>query len=84
MMIERRSIWARSSDTSVLKARSSEEYTNTQIPIGLRLGVRGGLQGFFGEVYAHIGYAIGSGAVLPELNTTPLFMSVGVGLGGGW
>jgi hypothetical protein len=63
---------------------TSEEYTNTQIPIGLRLGVRGGLQGFFGEVYAHIGYAIGSGAVLPELNTTPLFMSVGVGLGGGW
>jgi hypothetical protein len=64
-----------------------------QFPLGVALGYRGGLRGYFAEIYGRLGYSIGGGQ---EINggddsdynvseTTPLYVFVGVAfLGFGW
>ena len=66
------------------------EASKLQVPVGLQLGLRGGLDGFFGELFIQAGYAIGSGdfySISPNetVKTSPLYFSLGLGLlGFGW
>lgn len=77
------------SGVSTGAASSSADFSRVQVPIGLRAGVRGGLQGYFGEIFTHVGYAIGNGELLStpsgKLNSEPLYFGVGFSfLGFGW
>ena len=63
--------------------------SKVQVPIGLQTGVRGGLDGFFGELFLQAGYNLGSGNFYPTsegmVKTSPLYFSLGLGiLGFGW
>ena len=65
------------------------DHTQLQFPIGLRAGLRGGLDGYFGELFAQAGYAIGSGPLYELEGETyqgrPLYLMVGFSfLGFGW
>lgn len=60
-----------------------------QVPIGVRAGLRGGLDGYFGEVFVQAGYALGSGELYTDhgetVQTTPLYFSIGGSfIGFGW
>ena len=60
-----------------------------QVPIGIRMGMRGGLDGYFGELFVQAGYALGNGILYKAdgdiVKTTPLYFSVGGSfLGFGW
>ena len=57
-----------SSTSSNSYTRYTDEGNGVVIPIGLRLGVRGALEGGYADIYVGLGYAIGSGA---ELTTAP-------------
>ena len=68
---------------------SSGDIAHLQFPIGLRAGVRGGLEGYFGEVFTHVGYAIGNGTLQTNsagnLSSEPLYFGLGFSfLGFGW
>ncbi len=68
---------------------ASGDFSRVQVPIGLRVGVRGGLDGYFGEIFTHVGYAIGNGELVStssgKVNSAPLFFGVGFSfLGFGW
>jgi hypothetical protein len=66
------------------------DHTRVQFPLGIRVGVRGGLDGYFGELFAQAGYAIGNGTIFhsPDgvtMATTPLYFTLGFSfLGVGW
>lgn len=65
------------------------EISKLQFPIGVRAGVRGGLDGYFAELFTQVGYAIGSGELYMQegkaVNSSPLYMCVGFSfLGFGW
>lgn len=68
---------------------SSGDIAHLQFPIGLRAGVRGGLEGYFGEVFTHVGYAIGNGTLSATpsgpLKSEALYFGLGFSfLGFGW
>lgn len=69
---------------------ASGDYPFVTLPIGLRTGVRGGLEGYYAELFLQAGYSIGSGELVryPEggvLESKPLFFGIGVSfLGFGW
>lgn len=76
-------------DVSTGAASSSADFSRVQVPIGLRAGVRGGLEGYFGEIFTHVGYAIGNGELVTtasgKLNSEALYFGVGFSfLGFGW
>jgi hypothetical protein len=57
------------------------------VPVGLRMGVRGGLARFYADAYAGIGYNIGSGKPLTEGARDHAFQApfcFGVDFGWGW
>lgn len=67
--------------------------TRALIPVGLRVGVRGGLRGFYGDVYCSAGYRFNAGSPLFDGTGLPavdnatlrnLVFSFGIALGGGW
>ncbi len=63
--------------------------SRTQIPVGLRMGVRGGLQGYFAELFFQAGYNLGNGELYSSkegaVSSKPLFMGLGFSfLGFGW
>ncbi len=65
------------------------EASKIQVPIGIRVGLRGGLDGYFGELFVQAGYALGNGILYKAdgdiVKTTPLYFSVGGSfLGFGW
>ena len=65
------------------------EAKRLQVPIGLRAGLRGGLDGYFGELFVQAGYAIGNGnyyvADGKQVKSSPLFLGLGFSfLGFGW
>jgi hypothetical protein len=65
------------------------EISHMQFPVGLRAGVRGGLEGYFAEIYVQAGYAIGNGFLFNgedgPVNSSPTFFGVGFSfLGVGW
>lgn len=66
------------------------ELTRGQVPIGLQVGVRGGLPGYFAEVKVKVGYNLGNGELdvegtSSEVSTAPLYWGVGISyLGIGW
>jgi hypothetical protein len=67
----------------------SVEVSHVQIPVGLRAGLRGGLDGYFGELFVQGGYAIGNGELYRNsagsVNSAPLYFMVGLSfLGFGW
>lgn len=60
-----------------------------QVPVGIRMGLRGGLDRYFGELFIQAGYALGNGKFYKAdgviVKTTPLYFSVGGSfLGFGW
>ncbi|MBS1941478.1 MAG: hypothetical protein JST38_11460 [Bacteroidetes bacterium] len=66
-----------------------KDHTKLQFPIGLRAGVRGGLDGYFAELFAQAGYMIGNGQLYTsegeQVSTSPVFLSIGFSfLGFGW
>lgn len=68
---------------------TSVDFSRVQVPIGLRAGVRGGLEGYFGEIFTHVGYAIGNGELVStssgKVNSEALYFGVGFSfLGFGW
>lgn len=78
-----------STDVYNSATRLTEDVGRTQLPIGLQIGLRGGLPGFFGELHVKAGYNIGNGEFgdgLPNApSTTPLYLSLGLSyLGFGW
>ncbi len=63
--------------------------SHVQVPIGLRAGLRGGLAGYFGELFVQGGYAIGHGELFRTttgaVNSAPLYFGFGLSfLGFGW
>lgn len=78
----------------VQSIKATERYptvnaSKVQVPIGLQLGLRGGLDGFFGELFLQAGYNLGSGTMYSNsegpVKTAPIYFSLGVGLlGFGW
>lgn len=65
------------------------EVSNIQIPVGLRTGVRGGLDGYFAEIFVQAAYNIGNGVLYngPEgpVKSSPMYFGVGFSfLGFGW
>ncbi len=65
------------------------EVKKLQVPVGLRAGLRGGLDGYFGELFVQAGFAIGSGDFYvsngKQVKSSPLFFGVGLSfLGFGW
>ncbi|MBX2973811.1 MAG: hypothetical protein KF797_11970 [Flavobacteriales bacterium] len=65
------------------------ELEATQIPIGLRMGVRGGLQGFYADLFATVYYAAGDARLSRELgradpSPSPLGIALGLHMGIGW
>ncbi len=65
------------------------EISHVQFPVGLRAGVRGGLDGYFGELYVQAGYSIGSSFLFngtdAPVNSSATFFGVGLSfLGFGW
>lgn len=63
--------------------------SKVQVPIGLQLGLRGGLDGFFGELFLQAGYNLGNGDLYSTgdgmVRTAPVYFSLGLGiLGFGW
>ena len=77
------------SSTGGYSSSRNFEATKLQVPIGVQLGVRGGLDGYFGELFVQTGYAIGNG-ILYSINTetattTPLYFGIGFSfIGFGW
>ena len=68
---------------------SAGDVSHLQFPIGLRAGLRGGLEGYFGELFTHVGYAIGNGELVStssgKVNSAPLYFGLGFSfLGFGW
>jgi hypothetical protein len=68
---------------------ASSDISRLQFPVGLRAGVRGGLDGYFGELFTHVGYAIGNGELVStssgKLNSEALYFGLGFSfLGFGW
>ncbi len=70
--------------TAIVGNGGYEKLKRTGWPLGLRFGLRGALDGVFFEGYGNIGYVIGNGALSERIYTQPLYMSFGIGLGGGW
>lgn len=61
----------------------------TMVPVGVRLGLRGALEGFHADLYAGVGYNIGSGRSLtaddrPVMHLRTMTYCIGVDLGLGW
>ncbi|MFT3884740.1 MAG: hypothetical protein QM724_04725 [Flavobacteriales bacterium] len=62
------------------------------VPIGLRIGIRSDLDGFYGDFYFGVGYQLGGGDALlpqPELSEVPstlanLTWTLGYAFGFGW
>jgi hypothetical protein len=78
-----------SGSTSTGISSASGEFSHLQFPIGLRAGLRGGLEGYFGEIFTHVGYALGNGTLVPTssggMNSEALYFGVGFSfLGFGW
>ena len=77
-------------NSSGYSAYLQTEHTHVQFPIGIRTGVRGGLDGYFGELFAQVGYAIGNGSIYRTsegvtVGTSPLYFTLGFSfLGVGW
>lgn len=64
-----------------------KSYAHLQMPVGLRMGVRGGLEGFFAEAFFQVGYAIGAGGEEypgSSYSYDPLFVGLGFSIGAGW
>lgn len=59
-------------------------YSRTQFPVGLRLGVRGPLDGNFAELFGQFGYVLGNGTLAGDMRTNPLCISIGFCYGTGW
>ena len=75
--------------TSVYTGKEYEDVSRTQIPVGLQIGVRGGLPGYFGELKLKVGYCLASGSLggvgNAEVSTEPLYLGLGIAyLGFGW
>lgn len=68
----------------------TSDHGKLQFPLGIRVGVRGGLDGYFGELFAQAGYAVGNGTIYHSSDgvtvaTTPLYFTLGFSfLGVGW
>lgn len=65
------------------------DVSHVQVPIGLRAGLRGGLDGYFGELFVQGGYSIGNGELYRTttegVNSAPLYFMLGSSfLGFGW
>jgi hypothetical protein len=76
-------------DLATGPSHTTADVSHVQFPVGLRAGVRGGLQGYFAEVFTHVGYAIGSGELVSagssSLNSRSLYFGLGFSfLGFGW
>jgi hypothetical protein len=74
---------------SVNGISGSVDVSHIQIPVGLRAGLRGGLEGYFGELFVQGGYAIGHGELYRNstgsVNSAPLYFMFGLSfLGFGW
>jgi hypothetical protein len=78
---------------SFLGYQKIEGAESKQFPIGVGLGYRGGLRGYFGEIYGRLGYSIGGGQTVSadhgegygKSETSSLYLSIGVAfLGFGW
>jgi hypothetical protein len=66
-----------------------QNVSRVQFPVGLRIGLRGGLDGYFGELFTHVGYALGNGTLLTTssgtMDSAPLYLGLGISfLGFGW
>lgn len=71
--------------------RSFVEEEAIVLPVGFRLGVRGGLRGFYADVFAGASYAIGEqpdlaseSSLNPVVSASPLTFNLGLHLGIGW
>lgn len=69
--------------------RRFTEWEATQVPIGLRMGVRGGLQGFYADLFAGVYYAAGKvrSGVDTDRETSgigPVSIALGLHMGLGW
>ncbi len=68
------------------------EAKKTLLPIGLRLGIRGSLEGGFADLYTQFGYTIGGGESVftesyltgPEFDLASTSITVGLAYGFGW
>lgn len=49
--------------SSVYNGSSAEDVSRIHVPIGLQMGVRGGLPGYFAELRFKLGYRIGHGTI---------------------
>jgi hypothetical protein len=59
------------------------------VPVGMQVGVRGGLERFYADLYAGFRYNIGNGQAtsepgVPEISVVPVGYYFGLGLGWGW
>ncbi len=72
--------------------RSFLEEEDLVFPIGLRTGVRGGLRGFYADLFASVSYSLGdragygadTSASLPAVDASPVSFNVGLHMGIGW
>ena len=76
-------------DGSVYTGRSYDDVSRIHVPIGLQLGVRGGLAGYFAELRFKLGYRIGHGPLgegpYADLASEPLYLGLSFSyLGIGW
>lgn len=59
----------------------------TLVPIGFRIGVRGGLEGFFADLHAGVVVNMGAGSITPDPGHAAIAATtfcVGLDLGWGW
>jgi hypothetical protein len=83
-------VWEEVPNSSGYSSQVQSDHTHVQFPLGIRAGVRGGLDGYFGELFAQAGYAIGNGTIYRTsdgvtVGTTPLYFTLGFSfLGIGW
>lgn len=76
--------------TSIGYRSLNREISKTMVPVGIRLGLRGGLQGFYADLHAGAKYQAGGGSCvqtrdqLSDVQLNSLTFFVGLDLGIGW
>lgn len=66
-----------------------EGHGGTSMPVGFRMGVRGGLQGFYADLFGAITYGIGGATEATDTALrfpvkTPVYFTTGLHMGLGW